>query len=96
MTDYKFGDVVLIPFPFTNQTTTKRRPAVVVSSTTYHRNHPDLILMAITGQIRPSPILRRNDRGSMGNGRPYQAVLHKTHLRHGRKRNRYQEDGEAC
>jgi len=31
-TDYEFGDVILVPFPFTDQRTTKRRPAVVVSS----------------------------------------------------------------
>lgn len=52
MTSYEFGDIVLIPFPFTDQTTTKKRPAVVVSSTAYHRNHPDIILMAITSQIK--------------------------------------------
>ena len=30
-----FGDVVLVPFPFTNQLTTKKRPAVVVSTSAY-------------------------------------------------------------
>jgi len=54
MTGYEFGDIVLIPFPFTDQTTTKKRPAVVVSSAAYHRNHPDIILMAITSQIKSS------------------------------------------
>ncbi|HLA26265.1 MAG TPA: hypothetical protein VJZ49_00030 [Syntrophales bacterium] len=34
MTDHEFGDVVLIPFPFTDQTTAKKRYAVIVSSTT--------------------------------------------------------------
>ena len=33
----------------------KRRPAVVVSSERYNRERPDLILMAITSQLRPSP-----------------------------------------
>jgi len=52
MTNYKFGDIVIVPFPFTDQTTTKKRPAVVISSAAYHYERPDLILMAITSQIR--------------------------------------------
>jgi mRNA interferase MazF len=52
MTAYSFGDVVLVPFPFTDQTGNKKRPAVVVSSAAYHRERPDLILMAITSQTR--------------------------------------------
>jgi len=47
-TNYEFGDVVLVPFPFTDQTSSKKRPAVVVSSVAYHQAHPDLIVMAIT------------------------------------------------
>jgi mRNA interferase MazF len=54
MPAYAFGDIVLVPFPFTDQSTTKRRPAVVVSSAAYQRERPDLILMAVTSQIRPA------------------------------------------
>jgi mRNA interferase MazF len=50
-----FGDVVVVPFPFTDQTATKRRPAVVVSSEAYNRERPDIILMALTSQVRPAP-----------------------------------------
>ncbi len=50
MTSFKFGDVVLVPFPFTDQTSIKKRPAVVVSSAFYHQTHADIILMAITSQ----------------------------------------------
>jgi mRNA interferase MazF len=53
MTGYEFGDIVLVPFPFTDQSTTKRRPAVVISSLAYHRDRPDLIIMAVTSQ-RPT------------------------------------------
>jgi len=53
MTNYKFGDVVLVPFPFTDQTTTKKRPAVIVSSNDYQRERFDLVLIAITSQSNP-------------------------------------------
>ena len=49
---YSFGDVVLVPFPFTDQSGTKKRPAVVVSSSGYNTHRRDLIIMAITSQIR--------------------------------------------
>jgi mRNA interferase MazF len=55
MTQYNKGDVILVPFPFSDQTTTKKRPAVIVSSDTYNNISQDLIIMAITGQTR-SPI----------------------------------------
>lgn len=32
MARYKFGDVVLVPFPFTDQRVIKKRPAVIISS----------------------------------------------------------------
>ena len=50
---FKFGDVVLIPFPFTDQTALKKRPAVVVSSEAYNLAKSDLVVMAITSQMRP-------------------------------------------
>ena len=46
----KFGDVVLVPFPFTDQTSAKRRPAIVVSSDAYHRERPDVIVVAVTSR----------------------------------------------
>jgi mRNA interferase MazF len=32
MTRYSKGDVILVPLPFSDQTTTKKRPAVIVNS----------------------------------------------------------------
>jgi mRNA interferase MazF len=54
---FEFGDVVLVPFPFTSQAASKQRPAVIVSALTYNRAKPDIVLMAITSQFRPSPAL---------------------------------------
>jgi mRNA interferase MazF len=52
---FEFGEVVLVPFPFTSQAASKRRPAVVVSSRHYNTARPDIVVMAITSQLRPSP-----------------------------------------
>lgn len=53
-TSFEFGDVLLVPFPFSNQTASKQRPAVVVSSAAYNRERLDLVILAITSQIRPT------------------------------------------
>ena len=49
---FSVGDVVLVPFPFTDQSDTKKRPAVVVSSAGYNANRRDIVIMAITSQVR--------------------------------------------
>jgi mRNA interferase MazF len=54
---FDFGDIVLVPFPFTNQTASKRRPAVIISSRAYNDARPDVIVMAVTSQLRPTPAL---------------------------------------
>ncbi len=53
MTTFEFGDIVLVPFPFTDQSRSQKRPAVVISSSAYNLERPDLIIMAVTSQIRP-------------------------------------------
>jgi mRNA interferase MazF len=49
---FDFGDIVLVPFPFTNQAASKRRPAVVVSNRAYSTVRPDVVVMAVTSQLR--------------------------------------------
>jgi mRNA interferase MazF len=44
---YQQGDVVLIPFPFTDQTGAKKRPALVISGSRMN-NTADVILVQIT------------------------------------------------
>lgn len=53
-TSFSFGDVVLVPFPFTDQTGVKKRPALVVSSQGYHAQRRDLVIVAVTSQLRPT------------------------------------------
>lgn len=56
MPAYGFGDVVLVPFPFTDQSGAKKRPAVIVSSAAYNQARRDAVIMAITSQLKPSGI----------------------------------------
>ena len=45
----------LVPFPYTNQTSAKRRPSAVISSTAYNRLRQDVVLIAVTSNLRPDP-----------------------------------------
>ncbi len=51
---YEFGTIVLVPFPFTDQSASKRRPAVIVSNHTYNQGRRDVVVMAVTSQLRPT------------------------------------------
>ena len=48
---FQRGDVLLVPFPFSDLSTTKVRPAIIVSSTLYQSREPDIILAAITSNV---------------------------------------------
>jgi mRNA interferase MazF len=50
---FDFGDVVLVPFPFSDQSGTKQRPALIVSSAAYNAAQPDVIIMAVTSRQSP-------------------------------------------
>ena len=52
-TSYSFGEIVLVPFPFTDQTGIKKRPAVIVSGAAYNAARRDVVIMAVTSQTRP-------------------------------------------
>ena len=51
MTPYKRGDVVLLPFPYTDQSGTKRRPALVLSTDAYNRRQRDVIVAPVTSNL---------------------------------------------
>ena len=54
MTPFKRGDVILIAFPFTDLTTTKMRPGVIVSSDRFNKKYEDIVVAAITSQVPKS------------------------------------------
>jgi mRNA interferase MazF len=48
------GDLVLLPFPFTDLSAIKRRPALIISPDRLHQDSDDVILAAITSQVPPT------------------------------------------
>ena len=42
------GDIVLVPVPFTDLSSHKRRPVVILSSDVYNDSGPDFIVVAMT------------------------------------------------
>jgi mRNA interferase MazF len=50
-TSYKRGDVVLVPFPFTDLTAIKQRPALVISADAVNSTRDDVVVIAITSQV---------------------------------------------
>ncbi len=52
---FQRGDVVLIPFPFTDLSAKRVRPAVVVSTPEYEQNTGDIIVAQITSRQHSLP-----------------------------------------
>lgn len=49
---YKQGDIVLIPVPFSDLTNKKQRPVLVISSDSYNKMTDDIVVVAVTSQLR--------------------------------------------
>lgn len=45
---YKQGEIVLVPVPFTDLTSHKRRPVIVISNDFYNQQTADLVVVAMT------------------------------------------------
>jgi mRNA interferase MazF len=52
MTAYKRGDVVLVGFVFSDESGQKLRPALVISSSAYNRGRKEVVVAAITSNVR--------------------------------------------
>ena len=52
MIAYSRGDVVLVGFIFSDESGKKLRPAVVISSTAYNRAREEVVVAAITSNVR--------------------------------------------
>jgi mRNA interferase MazF len=56
MTAYRAGDIVIVPFPFTDLRTTKRRPALVLAAVEAEPLPSLLVLAMVTSQVETTAI----------------------------------------
>lgn len=50
---YNQKEIILLHFPFSDLSTTKKRPALVVSNNNFNQKHDDLICCLITTNLEP-------------------------------------------
>lgn len=62
-------DIILIPFPFTDLSATKKRPALVISYTDFNKENQDILVCQITHNVkqRSHSILINNNNLESGN-----------------------------
>lgn len=49
------GDIVLVPVPFTDLSSQKRRPVIVISHNKYNQQSPDIVVVAMTSRPLHTP-----------------------------------------
>jgi len=54
---YKRGEIVLIPVPFTDLSSVKRQPVLVISNMSHNSTNSDMIVVAITSNLRQNGIV---------------------------------------
>jgi mRNA interferase MazF len=49
---YKQRDIIMIPFPYTDLTEIKQRPAIIVSNNNYNDSLDDVVVCAVTSKFQ--------------------------------------------
>jgi mRNA-degrading endonuclease toxin of MazEF toxin-antitoxin module len=52
MTTFRRGDIVLVGFAFSDESGKKLRPTAVVSTSAYHRGRQEVVVAAITSNVK--------------------------------------------
>lgn len=51
----KQGEIVLIPIPFTDLSSQKQRPVIIISNESYHSQTTDMVVVAMTSNLVSTP-----------------------------------------
>ncbi|GBE18705.1 pemK-like protein [archaeon BMS3Abin16] len=53
-TQFEQGDIVIVPFPFSDLSSIKQRPVLVLSNNSYNKMSRDIITCAVTSNLKDS------------------------------------------
>lgn len=48
---YNQREIILVPFPYSNLSSSKKRPVLVISNNYYNKNYPDILIAVITSNL---------------------------------------------
>ncbi len=48
---YNQREIVLVPFPYSNLSSSKRRPVLIISNNNYNKNYSDILVAVITSNL---------------------------------------------
>ena len=54
-TAFKQGEITIVPFPFTNLSSVKQRPVLILSNNNYNEENEDVITCGITSNLKDAP-----------------------------------------
>ena len=55
MSTYRQRDIVLVPFPFSDLSSQKVRPVLILSNDVYNQQSADVVVCGLTTNLRPTP-----------------------------------------
>lgn len=67
-TQFKQGDIVLVPVPFTDLSEAKQRPALIISNDNYNAKVEDIVVCGITSNIKDEDFSIVIDQKDMADG----------------------------
>ena len=65
---HKQGDILLVPIPFSDLSSNKKRPVLVISNTPYNTLTEDIVVCAITSNLSDKGYTVRFDNSNMKEG----------------------------
>jgi len=68
-TQFNQGDILIVPFPFSNLQAIIQRPVLVLSNNTYNKNSEDIITCGITSNVKDTRCSVMVDNGCLSEGK---------------------------